>query len=136
MLMTEYKLTHLPGFQQGDETVEYELGELDCFRVVTDESQRRPVGVRSVCSNRAEVEKLASRLNQIDWAEVKAGVEEIFVEDVNLNLLEGPFGKISVPLSYAAESEESLTAKFREQCVLLVEVFDELKRLTFDESFG
>ena len=128
--MSLFKIARFPGFQQGHESTEYELRGEECVRVVTDNSKRKPESVSSIAKDAHRIAALSRQLAQIDWLSFLSDENRIFVDDVDLYLFEGDFGKVSVPLEYALE-REGLHSSFKEQCELLFELVQQVHDLEF-----
>jgi hypothetical protein len=132
-IMSEFQLVHFPGFQRGHETTTYDLQCSRCLRTVTDESKRRPISFRSICSDQVALGNLTGILDQVDWDEMKSEAGKIFVDDVDQNVVSGKFGKVSLPLSYLLNCQEDFSPTFQRGCIALADVFRSLETLVYRE---
>ncbi|MGJ8678519.1 MAG: hypothetical protein ACSHX0_13475 [Akkermansiaceae bacterium] len=129
--MNDYKITLIPGFQQGHKIKEFMISDY-CVKKLTDASKKIPVEGFSKCNDRLKVSKLKCRLDQIDWSKLQNSSDEIFVDDVNLYIFEGGFGKVSIPLEYVIDNSINFGESLFNQCKTLYEIFQDLDRFKFE----
>lgn len=124
------KIVYTPGFQQGNETIEYQLLDFSCERMVTNFGRKNPVSRRETCHDLERTNSIHKWFMAVDWKVMQRISQLNTVDDVDLYTFMGDFGRISLPLAYWL-AEDKIEGRDRDVCRELLDMVSRVEKLHY-----
>lgn len=129
-----YRIIIIPGFQQGYSRPEYRVDGLSCERIVLGGRAKKPVINTSVSIDVKAIKAICCRLDRLEWSQVLDLGKYNTVDDAELIVFIGEFGRVSIPLRDCMNNER-LADSERALCTVLLDQMNAIEALRYTPTF-